>query len=136
MVPLPRYSTVAGVPLPELLSAETITRLSDRTANGGAEIVDLFKSGSAYYAPSACVLAMVDSIVLDQRRVFPCSVYLDGEYGYSDVFMGVPVKVGARGVEEIVQIDLTAEEKAALDKSAESVRELLAVMRERTGVRG
>jgi malate dehydrogenase len=136
MVPLPRYSTVAGVPLPELLSAETITRLSDRTANGGAEIVDLFKSGSAYYAPSACVLAMVDSIVLDQRRVFPCSVYLDGEYGYSDVFMGVPVKVGARGVEEIVQIDLTAEEKAALDKSAESVRELLAVMREHTGVRG
>jgi malate dehydrogenase len=136
MVPLPRYSTVAGVPLPELLSAETITRLSDRTANGGAEIVDLFKSGSAYYAPSACVLAMVDSIVLDQRRVFPCSVYLDGEYGYSDVFMGVPVKVGARGVEEIVQIDLTAEEKAALDKSAESVRELLAVMREHTGVTG
>jgi malate dehydrogenase len=136
MVPLPRYSTVAGVPLPELMSEEAIARLSDRTANGGAEIVNLLKSGSAFYAPSASVLAMVDSIVLDQRRVLPCSVYLDGEYGYSDVFMGVPVKVGARGVEEIVQIDLTTEEKTALDRSAESVRELLAVMQERSGAAG
>jgi malate dehydrogenase len=133
MVPLPRYSTVAGVPLPELMSAQAIAALSDRTANGGAEIVNLLKSGSAFYAPSAAVLAMVDSIVLDQRRVLPCSVYLDGEYGYHDVFMGVPVKVGARGVEEIVQIDLTGEEKAALDRSAESVRELLAVVKDRAG---
>lgn len=136
MVPLPRYSTVAGVPLPELMSQETIARISDRTANGGAEIVNLLKSGSAFYAPSASVLAMVDSIVLDQRRVLPCSVYLDGEYGYSDVFMGVPVKVGARGVEEIVQIDLAPAEKSALDKSAQSVRELLAVMQERSRAAG
>jgi malate dehydrogenase len=134
MVPLARYSTVAGVPLPELLPAETIAALADRTANGGAEIVNLLQSGSAFYAPSASVLAMVDSIILDQRRVLPCSVYLDGEYGYRDVFMGVPVKVGAGGVEEIVQIDLTEEEKSALDRSAESVRELLAVMNDRTGV--
>lgn len=131
MVPLPRYSTVAGIPLPELLSEDAIGRLSERTANGGAEIVNLLKSGSAFYAPSASVLAMVDSIVLDQRRVLPCSVYLQGEYGYSDVFMGVPVKIGARGVEEIVQIELAAEEQAALDRSAASVRELLAVMEER-----
>jgi malate dehydrogenase len=136
MVPLPRYSTVAGVPLPELMSADAIARLSDRTANGGAEIVNLLKSGSAFYAPSASVLAMVDAIILDQRRVLPCSVYLDGEYGYRDVFMGVPVKVGARGVEEIVQIDLTPDEKTALDKSAESVRELLDVMQQRTGASG
>jgi malate dehydrogenase len=128
MVPLPRYSAVAGVPLPELMSADSIARLVDRTANGGAEIVNLLKSGSAFYAPSASVMAMVDAVVLDQRRVLPCSVYLNGEYGYTDVFMGVPVKLGARGVEEILQIDLTPEEKIALDKSAESVRELLAVM--------
>jgi malate dehydrogenase len=134
MVPLARYSTVAGIPLPELLSEERIAALTERTANGGAEIVNLLKSGSAFYAPSASVLAMVDSIVLDQRRVLPCSVYLDGEYGYTDVFMGVPVKIGARGVEEIVQIDLTSKEKAALDRSADSVRELLAVMEDRTGV--
>jgi malate dehydrogenase len=136
MVPLPRYSTVAGVPLPELMSADAVARLSERTANGGAEIVNLLKSGSAFYAPSASVLAMVDAIILDQRRVLPCSVYLDGEYGYRDVFMGVLVKVGARGVEEIVQVDLTPEEKAALDKSAESVRELLGVMQQRSGAAG
>jgi malate dehydrogenase len=136
MVPLPRYSTVAGVPLPELMSPDTIARLSDRTANGGAEIVNLLKSGSAFYAPSASILAMVDAIILDQRRVLPCSVYLDGEYGYRDVFMGVPVKVGAHGVEEIVQIDLTPEEKTALDKSADSVRELLGVMQQRSGTAG
>jgi len=134
MVPLARYSTVAGVPLPELLPAETIAALAERTANGGAEIVNLLQSGSAFYAPSASVLAMVDSIILDQRRVLPCSVYLDGEYGYHDVFMGVPVTVGAGGVEEIVQIDLTEEEKSALDRSAESVQELLAVMNDRAGV--
>lgn len=133
MVPLPRYSTVAGVPLPELMSGDAIARLTQRTANGGAEIVNLLKSGSAFYAPSASVLAMVDAIILDQRRVLPCAVYLDGEYGYHDVFMGVPVKLGSHGVEEIVQIELTADEKQALDRSADSVRELLTIMQERSG---
>jgi malate dehydrogenase len=128
MVPLARYSTVAGIPLPDLLSTERIRDLTDRAANGGAEIVNLLKSGSAYYAPSASVLAMVDSIVLDQRRLLPCSVYLQGEYGYDGIFLGVPVKLGASGVEEIVQIQLSDEEKAALGRSAEAVRELLAVM--------
>ncbi len=128
MVPLARYSTVAGIPLPDLLSTERIRDLTDRAANGGAEIVNLLKSGSAYYAPSASVLAMVDSIVLDQRRLLPCSVYLQGEYGYDGIFLGVPVKLGASGVEEIVQIQLSDDEKAALGRSAEAVRELLAVM--------
>jgi len=128
MVPLARYSTVAGIPLPDLLSTDRIRDLTDRTANGGAEIVNLLKSGSAYYAPSASVLAMVDSIVLDQRRLLPCSVYLQGEYGYNGIFLGVPVKLGASGVEEVVQIQLTDDEKAALERSAEAVRELLTVM--------
>ena len=129
MVPLPRYSTVAGIPLPDLLSGERISALTERTANGGAEIVNLLKSGSAYYAPSASVLAMVDAIVLDQRRILPCSVLLEGEYGHRGIFLGVPVKLGARGVEEIVQIDLSDAERFALSKSAEAVRELLAVMK-------
>jgi malate dehydrogenase len=128
MVPLARYSTVAGIPLPDLLPDDRIAALADRTANGGAEIVNLLKSGSAYYAPSASVLAMVDSIVLDQKRVLPCSVCLKGEFGYTGLFMGVPVKLGARGVEEVVQIELTEAEKAALDKSAQAGRELLGVM--------
>jgi malate dehydrogenase len=129
MVPLPRYSTVAGIPLPDLLSPERIEALADRTANGGAEIVNLLKSGSAYYAPSASVLAMVDSILLDQKRILPCSVYLNGEYGHSGLFLGVPVKLGAHGVEEVVQIDLTEAERAALNGSAQAVRDLLAVMK-------
>lgn len=128
MVPLPRFSTVAGIPLPELLPAERIEELSKRTANGGAEIVNLLKSGSAFYAPSASVLAMVDAIVLDEHRILPCSVYLDGEYGHQGVFLGVPAKLSAGGVEQIVQIDLGQDERQALDKSAESVRELLRVM--------
>jgi malate dehydrogenase len=128
MVPLPRYSTVAGVPLPELLTAERISQLAARTANGGAEIVNLLKSGSAYYAPSASVLAMVDSILLDQKRVLPCSAYLQGEYGYEGIYLGVPVKLGARGMEEIIQVTLSEPERRALDESAESVRELLRVM--------
>jgi malate dehydrogenase len=127
-VPLARYSTVAGIPLPDLLPGERIAELADRTANGGAEIVNLLKSGSAYYAPSASVLAMVDSIVLDQKRVLPCSVHLQGEYGFDGLFMGVPAKLGSGGVEEVIQIDLTDDERTALTKSAESVRELLAVM--------
>lgn len=129
MVPLPRYSTVAGVPLPELIGRERLQQITERTANGGAEIVNLLKSGSAYYAPSASVLAMVDSIVLDQKRVLPCSVYLTGEYGYNGLFLGLPVKLGSRGVEQIVQIDLEADEKQALERSAQSVRELLSIMK-------
>lgn len=134
MVPLARYSTVAGIPLPELLSDERIGQLADRTANGGAEIVNLLKSGSAFYAPSASVLAMVDSIVLDLKRVLPCSVYLQGEYGYEGLFLGVPVKLGAGGVEQVVEIELSDSEASALAKSAESVRELLRVMKLPTGV--
>lgn len=128
MVPLPRYSTVAGVPLTELLSDQRIRELADRTANGGAEIVNLLKSGSAYYAPAASVLAMVDSILLDEKRVLPCSVYLQGEYGYTDIFLGVPVRLGARGVDQVVEIALTDDEKGALQRSAQAVRDLLAVM--------
>jgi malate dehydrogenase len=129
MVPLPRYSTVAGIPLPDLLPSDRIQALAERTANGGAEIVNLLKSGSAYYAPSASVLAMVDSILLDQRRILPCSVFLQGEYGHSGLFLGVPVKLGARGIEEVVQIELSAEERDALAGSARAVRDLLAVMK-------
>jgi malate dehydrogenase len=129
MVPLPRYSTVAGIPLPDLLPAERIAQLAERTANGGAEIVNLLKTGSAFYAPSASVLAMVDAVVLDQKRVLPCSVYLEGEYGHHGLFLGVPAKLGAGGMEEIVQIELTDAERRALGRSAESVRELLAVMK-------
>lgn len=128
MVPLARYSTVAGIPLPDLLPSDRIAKLADRTANGGAEIVNLLKSGSAYYAPSASVLAMVDSIVLDQKRVLPCSVHLQGEYGFDGLFLGVPAKLGTGGVEEVIQIELTEDERTALTKSAQSVRELLDVM--------
>lgn len=136
MVPLPRFSTVAGVPLPELLPDDRIQQLADRTANGGAEIVNLLKSGSAYYAPSASVLAMVDSILLDQKRILPCSVYLQGEYGYQDIFLGVPVRLGAGGAEQVVQIALSDTEKAVLDSSAQAVRELIEVMRRPTGTGG
>lgn len=133
MVPLSRYSTVAGIPLPELLPESRINELEKRTAGGGAEIVNLLKSGSAYYAPSASVLAMVDSIVLDQKRVLPCSVYLQGEYGFNDVFLGVPVKLGAKGVEQVIQIELSQDEKQSLQKSADAVRELLGVMKVSAG---
>jgi malate dehydrogenase len=133
MVPLPRYTTVAGVPLPELLPAERIEQIATRTANGGAEIVNLLKSGSAYYAPSASVLAMVDSILLDQKRVLACSVYLDGEYGYNGLFLGVPTKLGTGGAEEIIEIDLSQDEKRTLDKSAEAVRGLLQAMKSPAG---
>ncbi|GAC1471345.1 MAG: malate dehydrogenase [Chloroflexota bacterium] len=128
MVPLPRYTTVAGIPLPELLSENRIRELSDRTANGGAEIVNLLKTGSAFYAPSASVLAMVDSVILDQKRILPCSVYLKGEYGFDGQFLGVPVRLGAGGVEKVMEIELTSGEKDMLERSAASVRELLSVM--------
>jgi malate dehydrogenase len=128
MVPLTRLSTVAGVPLPELLPADRLAAIVQRAVDGGAEIVKLLKQGSAYYAPSASVLQMIDSILLDKKMIMPCSVYLQGEYGIDDVFVGVPVKLGAKGVEQIFQLELTAEEKAALGKSAGAVREILKVM--------
>jgi malate dehydrogenase len=127
-VPLPRYSTVAGIPITELLSAERVAALVDRTANGGAEIVGLLKTGSAFYAPAASVFEMVESIVLDRRRVLPCAVLLQGEYGQDNLFVGVPVVLGANGLERIVQIKLTAEEQAAFDKSAGAVREQVALL--------
>jgi malate dehydrogenase len=128
MVPLARLSTVAGVPLPELLSAARLEQIVQRTRDGGAEIVNLLKTGSAFYAPSAAVLQMVDSILLNKKMIMPCSTYLEGEYGIHGLFVGVPVKLGASGVLEIIQLDLTADERAQLQKSADSVRELIGVM--------
>jgi malate dehydrogenase len=128
MVPLPRYSTVAGIPITELMAPEKIAALVERTANGGAEIVKYLKTGSAYYAPSASAVEMVEAILKDKKKILPCAVYLEGEYGISGLFVGVPVKLGANGLEQIIQIKLTAEEQAALNKSAASVKELVAVI--------
>ncbi|HEV8191962.1 MAG TPA: malate dehydrogenase [Ktedonobacterales bacterium] len=128
MVPLARLSTVAGVPLPKLLSPDRLQAIIERTANGGAEIVNLLKQGSAYYAPSASVLQMVDSILLDKKMIMPCAVYLEGEYGVDGLYVGVPAKLGAGGVEEVIQLELADEERAALQRSADSVRELVGVM--------
>ena len=125
MVPLPRYSTVAGIPITELLGKEAVDRLVERTRNGGAEIVGLLKSGSAYYAPAAAVAEMVEAILKDKKKILPCAALLQGEYGIHDLFVGVPVKLGKRGIEQIVEIDLTPEESAALQKSAGAVRELV-----------
>jgi malate dehydrogenase len=126
MVPLPRYTTVAGIPLPALLSGDRIDAVVDRARNGGAEIVGLLKTGSAYYAPSASVVDMIDSILLDKKRVLPCAVYLEGEYGIHGIFLGVPCVLGKEGVEKVLEIDLTEEEGAALGRSADAVRELWA----------
>jgi malate dehydrogenase len=128
MVPLPRYSTVAGIPLPDLLPKERIDAIVERTRKGGAEIVNLLKTGSAYYAPSAAAVEMVEAILKDKKKILPCAAYLDGEYGIKGLFVGVPVKLGAKGAEEIIQIKLTAEENAALQKSAGSVKELVTVL--------
>jgi len=128
MVPLARYSTVAGIPLPDLLPKETIEAIVTRTRKGGAEIVNLLKTGSAYYAPSAAVVEMVEAILKDKKKILPCACYLEGEYGVNGLFVGVPAKLGARGIEQIIEITLTADEKAALDKSAASVRELVSVL--------
>ena len=128
MVPLPRYSTVAGIPLPDLLSADRIAAIVERTRKGGAEVINLLKTGSAYYAPSAAVVEMVEAILKDKKKILPCAAYLEGEYGIKGLYVGVPVKLGARGIEQIIQIKLTPEEKAALDKSAASVRELVTVL--------
>lgn len=129
MVPLPRYSTVAGIPITELMSKERIDALVKRTANGGAEIVSLLKTGSAYYAPASAAVEMAESILKDKKKVLPCAAYLQGEYGFKDLFIGVPVKLGAAGVEQIIEIKLTAEEKAALQKSANAVEELKGVLK-------
>lgn len=131
MVPLPRYSTVAGIPITELLPADKIEALSKRAANGGAEIVALLKTGSAYYAPSASVVAMVDSIMLDKKRVLPCAALLEGEFGVNGLYVGVPVKLGSTGVEQIVEIKLSEDEQAAFKRSADSVAELIGVLREK-----
>jgi len=127
MVPLPRYSTVAGIPITELLSPERIAALCERTANGGAEITKLVGT-SAWYAPGAAAAEMVEIILKDTKKIVPCSVFLQGEYGVRDLFVGVPVKLGARGVEQIIEIKLTAEENAALQKSAGAVKELTDVI--------
>ena len=125
MVPLPRYSTVAGIPITELMSPERVAALVDRTANGGAEIVALLKAGSAYYAPAASTYEMVDAILRDRKRVLPCAVRLDGEYGVDGLFVGVPVVLGSKGMERIIEIDLTAEESTAFQRSAAAVQELV-----------
>jgi len=127
MVPLPRYSTVAGIPITDLLSKEKIDAISKRTAGGGLEITQLVGT-SAWYAPGQAAAEMVEAILKDKKKILPCSVFLQGEYGVKDLFVGVPVKLGARGVEEIVQIKLTAEEDAALKKSAGAVKELVDVI--------
>ena len=122
MVPLPRYSTVAGIPITELMSADRISRLVERTRNGGAEIVALLKTGSAYYAPSAATLEMVEAMLLDKKKILPCSTWLEGEYGVKGAFAGVPVKLGTAGVLQVVEIKLRADEQAAFMKSVDAVR--------------
>jgi malate dehydrogenase len=128
MVPLPRYSTVAGIPITELMDKVTVDRLVQRTRDGGAEIVKYLKTGSAYYAPSAAVAEMVEAILKDKKKILPCAAYLQGEYGINGLYVGVPVKLGAKGIEQIIEIKLTAEEKAGLDKSAAAVKELVGVI--------
>ena len=128
MVPLPRYSTVAGIPITELMDAATLERLVQRTRDGGAEIVKFLKTGSAYYAPSAAVTEMVEAILKDKKKILPCAAYLEGEYGIRGLYVGVPVKLGAKGIEKIIEIKLTPQEKAALDKSADAVKELVGVI--------
>ena len=133
MVPLPRYSTVAGIPITELLPPERIEALVERTRNGGAEIVALLKTGSAYYAPASAAVEMAEAILKDKKKILPCAAYLEGEYGIDGLFVGVPVKLGKGGIEEIIQIKLTEEEEAALKNSASAVRKLVEDM-ERLGL--
>jgi malate dehydrogenase len=128
MVPLPRYSTVAGIPIPDLMPREKIDQIVDRTRNGGAEIVSLLKTGSAYYAPSAAAVEMTEAILKDKKKILPCAAYLEGEYGINGLFVGVPVKLGERGIEEIIQINLSTDERAALQRSAAAVQELVNVL--------
>ena len=128
MVPLSRYSTGAGIPITELIAPEKLKALEERTANGGAEIVKYLKTGSAFYAPSASATEMVEAILKDKKKILPCAVYLEGEYGINGLFVGVPCKLGANGLEKIIEIKLTADEQAALNKSAASVKELTGVI--------
>ncbi len=130
MVPLPRYSTVAGIPITHLMDKETIEKIVERTRNGGAEIVQYLKTGSAFFAPSASVIKMTESILKDQKRIMPCAAYLEGEYGINGYYIGVPVKLGGSGVEEVIEIELTDDEKAALMKSYEAVKKLVAKIKE------
>ena len=128
MVPVPRYTTVAGIPVTELLPKNQLDQIIKRTANGGAEIVSLLKTGSAYYAPSAAVVEMIDAVFNDRKKILPCAAYLEGEYGIHGLFVGVPAKLGARGIEQIIEIRLTPEEQAALERSANAVKELVTVI--------
>jgi malate dehydrogenase len=129
MVPLPRYTNVSGIPLSQLLPKETIDRLVDRTRKGGGEIVNLLKTGSAFFAPSAGAVQMAEAILKDKKRILPCCAYLEGEYGLKDICFGVPVKLGSKGVEAIIELELTKEEKALLAKSAESVKKSIAELK-------
>jgi len=128
MVPLPRYSTVAGIPITELIEKSRLDALVQRTRDGGAEIVKYLKTGSAYYAPSAAATEMVEAILKDKKKILPCAAYLQGEYGINGLYVGVPCKLGAKGLEQIIEIKLTPEEKAGLDKSAAAVKELVGVI--------
>ncbi|MBK3493572.1 malate dehydrogenase [Viridibacillus sp. YIM B01967] len=128
MVPLTRYSFAGGIPLEKLIAPERLEEIVDRTRNGGAEIVNLLGNGSAYYAPAAALVEMAEAVIKDQRRVLPSIAYLEGEYGYSDIYLGVPTILGANGIEEIIELDLTADEKAALDNSAEAVKNVMKVL--------
>ena len=128
MVPVPRYTTVAGIPVTELLPKNQLDQIIKRTANGGAEIVSLLKAGSAYYAPSAAVVEMIDAVFNDRKKILPCAAYLEGEYGIHGLFVGVPAKLGARGIEQVIEIRLTPEEQAALERSANAVKELVTVI--------
>jgi malate dehydrogenase len=125
MVPLPRYSTVSGIPLPELMDKETIDRLIERTRHGGAEIVNFLKTGSAYYAPASSTVDMVTAIIKDKKRILPCAVWVEGEYNLNNIIVGLPVKLGTKGVEEILQINLNEEEQTALKASAKSVQDMI-----------
>jgi malate dehydrogenase len=128
MVPLARYSTVAGIPITELIEKSRLEAIVQRTRDGGAEIVKHLKTGSAYYAPSAATTEMVEAILKDKKKILPCAAYLQGEYGINGLYVGVPCKLGAKGIEQIIEIKLTADEKAALDKSAAAVKELVSVI--------
>ncbi len=130
MVPLPKYCTVSGISIEELMTPEQIQRLSDRTRNGGAEIVNLLKSGSAYYAPAASVVEMAHSILRDQKRLLPCAAWLTGQYGLRDIYLGVPCVLGAKGVERIIELKLTDAERASLQKSADAIRKDLATLKQ------
>lgn len=129
MVPLPRYTSIAGVPLPDMMDKAKIDKIVQRTRDGGAEIVQYLKTGSAFYAPSASVVAMIESIVKDKKRILPCAVYLTGEYGLKDLYVGVPVKLGKDGIEQVIEVQLNDDEKAMLKKSADAVQELVTALK-------